>query len=91
MESYGKEYKDGHRNSLNEYEVRCNSRKGNCVECVEQFICEEPCEEKQKQNNNTLTLAEKWKKQKCDTCYHDKTEFSVCQYCTDVDKYEEVE
>lgn len=29
-------------------------------------------------------------RQKCDTCYHNKTEFSVCQYCTDGDKYEEV-
>ena len=31
------------------------------------------------------------KRQKCDTCYHNKTEFSVCQYCTDGDKYEEVD
>lgn len=29
--------------------------------------------------------------QKCDTCYHNETEFSVCQYCTDGDKYEEVD
>lgn len=29
--------------------------------------------------------------QKCDTCYHNETEFSVCQYCTDGDKYEEQE
>lgn len=27
----------------------------------------------------------------CNTCYHNKTEFSVCQYCTDGDKYEEYE
>lgn len=31
------------------------------------------------------------KRQKCDTCYHNKTEFSVCQYCTDGDKYEKVD
>ena len=28
-------------------------------------------------------------RQKCDTCYHNETEFSVCQYCTNGNKYEE--
>ena len=27
--------------------------------------------------------------QRCDTCYHNKTEFSICQYCTGGNKYEE--
>lgn len=28
-------------------------------------------------------------RQKCDTCYHNETEFSICQYCTGGDKYVE--
>ncbi len=34
--------------------------------------------------------AKKQKHEKsCNTCYHNKTEFSICQYCIDGDKYEE--
>ena len=34
-------------------------------------------------------LNEYAERQKCDTCYHNETEFSVCQYCADGNKYEE--
>ena len=42
--------------------------------------------------NEVLQIIDKYaERQKCDTCYHNKTEFSVCQYCTDGNKYEEQE
>ena len=43
-------------------------------------------------SQEVLNIIDKYaEQQKCDTCYHNKTEFSVCQYCTDGDKYEKAE